>query len=257
MAIVKMAAMAEANLRYPSVALLAKDVEHYLIGMPVKAKEATPAYVLTKLVRRRWPVFVASGIAAVMLTFFVLRLNNERNNAVAAELKATRAEAVAKSEAETARRVSEFVESLFIGADPDVNGRQDVTALTLVERGKERIAKELKDQPVVQSRLYERLAIVYEKIGRPIDAAQLYDRGIEVERSIQPPQPERLSALLGFAALFKSNNKIPGDAIAQARESLALREKHDGPMSPNVAQSLDMLGLVISAERAIISRPSQ
>jgi tetratricopeptide (TPR) repeat protein len=123
-----------------------------------------------------------------------------------------------------------------------------VTALTLVGRAKDRIANELKDQPVVQSRLYERIALVYEKIGRPIDAAELYDRAIAVERSIVPPEPARLSSLLIFSALFKSNNKIPGDAVAQARESLALREATLGPSAPEVAQSLDMLALTVSAE---------
>jgi serine/threonine-protein kinase len=246
--IVQLASMPEANLRYPSVLALAEDVERYLDGQPLKAKTATPAYVMAKLVKRRWPIFVAGSVGLAMAIFFVLGLNTERDNAVAAQIQASRAEATAKNEAETARRVSEFVESLFVGADPDVNGRQDVTALTLVERGKQRIATELNDQPIVQSRLYERLAVVYEKIGRPTDAAELYDRAIAVERSIVPPQPARLSSLLIYAALFKSNNKIPGGSVAQARESLALREATVGPTSPDVAQSLDMLGLIISAE---------
>jgi tetratricopeptide (TPR) repeat protein len=246
--IVRRATMSEANLRYPSVSALAEDVERFLDDQPVKAKSATPAYVMAKLVKRRWPIFGAVSVAVAMAVFFVLRLNTERDAAVAAQIQATRAEAKAKNEAETARRVSEFVESLFVGADPDINGRQDVTALTLVERGKDRIAIELKDQPIVQSRLYERLAIVYEKIGRPVDAASLYDRAISVERTISPPQPDRLSSLLIYASLFKSNNKIPGDAVAQARESLALREATLGPSAPEVAQSLDMLGLTVSAE---------
>jgi eukaryotic-like serine/threonine-protein kinase len=109
MAIIKMATMAEANLRYSSVALLAKDIEHYLTGMPVKARAATPTYVLTKLVRRRWPVFVALTALALGASAFTHGLMRERDRALEAETRAANelvraqaAEEVAQTERERA-----------------------------------------------------------------------------------------------------------------------------------------------------------
>lgn len=110
MAIVKMATMAEVNLRYPSVALLAKDIENYLTGMPVKARAATPIYVLTKLVRRRWPAFVALTALALGASAFTHGLMRERDWALQAEtragnelMRAQAAEEVARAERERAR----------------------------------------------------------------------------------------------------------------------------------------------------------
>ncbi|HEY5808731.1 MAG TPA: tetratricopeptide repeat protein, partial [Povalibacter sp.] len=176
------------------------------------------------------------------------RTLTELNRAIKAEREAAAAATVARREALTAQKVSDFLESIFMGADPDNVGLQDVSAYSLLVRAREQVSEDLATEPAVRSRMLERLALVHEKIGRPQEAGRIYDEAIEMERRTEPPQPARLSSLLIYAALFKANNKLQGPAEAQARESLALREKHEPLRSHLTAQSLDMLALVISSK---------
>lgn len=174
------------------------------------------------------------------------RISEELNRAIKAERIAAAAEGVARREAVTAQKTTDFLESVFIGIEPDSLGRVNESPTALLEHARNRIVKDLANEPAVLSRIIERMALVYEKLGRPQDAGRVYEEAIAIERRTQPPQPARLSSLLIYAALFKSNNKLAGPAEEQARESLALREKHEPPRSHLIAQSLDMLGLVIS-----------
>lgn len=303
-AIIARATAPDARGRYQSAALLAKDIDHYLSLEPVEARPRTALYVLQRLVRRRWLLFVFATGVMVMATFFVWQITDERNSAVEArnaadaerlraetalgevsrqrdraqqaegaakrerdltlaaeqriaselnrairaEQEAAEAAGVARRETLTAQKVSDFLESIFMSADPDNIGRQDVSAYSLLVRARERVNKDLATEPAVRSRIIERLAMVHEKIGRPMEAARIYDEAIDMERRAEPQHPGRLSSLLIYAALFKANNKLPGPAEEQARESLALREAHEPPRSHRIAQSLDMLALVISGK---------
>ena len=243
-AIVAKARAIDAAARYVSVDALTQDIVRYLARIPLDAMPYSIGYLGKKFFQRRWPLVLAGVAFAATVAGFTIKV-------VIESARAKDAEAQALQEAAAAKRVSEFVESIFFAADPDNTGRQDITAFTLVERGKERIATELNDVPAVQARLYEQLAFVYEKIGRPIEAADMYDRAIAVARAIKPVQPDKLSSLLIHSALFISNNKLPGPAIAHARESLAMREKFYGPVSHHTAQSADMLALILSADGQI------
>jgi eukaryotic-like serine/threonine-protein kinase len=303
-AIIARATAKEASSRYPSAALLASDVEHYLSLEPVEARAHTTTYVLGKLLRRRWPVFAIVGVMFLMAVFSVSEIAEERNAAVVArnaadaervraemalkevaqqrdraqlaeqaakrerdltlaaerriieelsraikaERAAAAAEGVARREALTAQKASEFLESVFMSMDPDNMGQVYGGATVLLDRARERITRDLANEPTVLSRIIERLALVHERAGRPQEAARIYDEAIAIERRIQPPQPGRLSSLLIYAALFKSNNKLPGPAEEEARESLGLREKNESSRPDLIAQSLDMLALVISGK---------
>jgi hypothetical protein len=101
-------------------------------------------YVARKLLRRRWPwVLAASGVLALS-TAFVVRLVLERDRAL-------QAEALAQQEAATTRQVSDFMVALFEGADPNVAGRPDLSAAELVDKGRERIDRDLQGQLALQA----------------------------------------------------------------------------------------------------------
>ncbi len=216
-AIVAKARAAAPADRYAAVAQLAADIERWLERRPVLARPPSLAYSATRLLQRRWPAFAAG--AAFLATVAVLggQLASQRNRALDAE-------AAAKREAAAAQAVSGFLTDLFHGADVDEGGARDATALSLVDRGRDRLEGELAAAPGTQAQLGGVLAGVYASLGEPQQAATLYARALELERAQRPPRPAQLARLLiDFSALELHRDRV-AEAQPPAREALALVE---------------------------------
>jgi serine/threonine-protein kinase len=168
-----------------------------------------------------------------------------RDRAVTAERKALGAEQSARDEALTTREVSNFMVGLFSGADPDTTGKQDVSAVAIVARGRERIETELKGQPAIQAAMFATLARVYENMGRPRDAVALLTRAIETERALKPARPLQLAAALDRLALLKVNLFEDAKAEPLAREARRLFARHAPEESQDTANNLRTLSLAL------------
>nr|WP_316639888.1 serine/threonine-protein kinase [uncultured Roseateles sp.] len=180
---------------------------------------------------------------------------HERDAAVAAEARADgerrRAEAArqqSQQEADTTRQVSDFVVSLFEGADPKVSGRPDLSAATLVDKGRERMDGELRGQPALQASMKGVLGKVYENIGRPRDAVELYEQAVNLEQTVQ--RPLREAAMLNNLAMALSNTSQAARALEPARRSLALRQARLPADALELAESHNTLGWVLSRNYA-------
>jgi len=234
--IVARATATEAGGRYDSATLLAQDVEAFLEGYPVRAHPRSWRYATGKLLRRRWPAF-AVGVAFLALVFaFTWRLARERNEAIEARAQAVR-------EADTATASNEFLQSLFDGADVDKGGARELSALSLVERGRERLDTDLAGQPATRATMYGAIAQVYANLGEPQKAAAAFERAIALERALVPQRPLRLSQLLRDASVLASSTDKATEAEALAREALALAERHAPPISGDVGHSATALAL--------------
>jgi len=183
---------------------------------------------------------------------------HERDSARAAEARADaerhRAETArqqAQQEAETTRQVSDFMVSLFEGADPRIAGRPDQSAASLVDKGRERMDRDLQGQPALQASMKGVLGQVYENIGKPREAAQLYEQAIALERSKAVQRPLRAAALLSRLAITLSNDGLAERAVAPARESLALRLPRVPPDSLELADAYNTLGFVLTRVEAL------
>jgi serine/threonine-protein kinase len=181
---------------------------------------------------------------------------HERDTALAAEARADverrRAEAarlLAQQEAETTRQVSDFMVSLFEGADPRVSGRPDLSAASLVDKGRERMDRDLQGQPALQASMKGVLGKVYENIGKPRTAAELYEQAIALERAKPQRQPLREAALLSRLAVTLSNDGQEARAVAPARQALALRQATADELA--LADSYNTLGLVLTRVDAL------
>ena len=164
--IVLKAIAAEPARRYTSAAALADEIERYLSGRPVLARPDTYGYRTGKFVRRhRWAVGFAAVAVIALLTGLVLALVGQR--------RALRAEAEARTNAATAERVSDFMVGLFRISDPGEARGNAVTARELLDRGAERVDKELEQEPDVRSRLRNVMAQAYGELG-------LYERQVSI-----------------------------------------------------------------------------
>ena len=148
--------------RYSSAEALAADIRRHLDGRPVLAQGDALSYRARKFLRRHH-----LGVTAALLIALSLA------GGLAATVTQMRK---AQREAEQSRIVQEFLVSVFSAAQPAQAQGHPPTARELLDRGVERIDRELKDLPDVRARLSVILARAYRALGE-------YDRAIALLRA--------------------------------------------------------------------------
>lgn len=161
--IVAKAVRDEPSRRYPGAEALAEDLRAFLDGRPVRARPDAFGYRTLRFLQRHWLATLVSSAALLAI--------------VAAATIALWQARLARDEALRAEMVSSFLASVFESATPEAESQGDITAVSLLERGAERIERELAGQPKVQSRLYGTLARAYFYLGDYSRAAELYEAG--------------------------------------------------------------------------------
>jgi serine/threonine-protein kinase len=158
-AIVLKALRKEPEERYGSADAFRDDVERYLGSLPVLARRGSRLYRVRKFVRRhRAGVALGAGTALLVVA---------ATAAIAASrVSAERARDRAEREARTAREVTDFLIGVFGGSDPYQSAGDSVSARMLLQQGRERIGRELLDEPFVRASLLDAIGRVYSRLGR-------------------------------------------------------------------------------------------
>ena len=229
--------------RYASPSELAAEIRRYLSDEPVLAGPPSAGYRFRKLVRRhRVGVFAAVAV----LTAVVVGGTVSGWQAV----RATRAERVARQEAETALQVSNFLVDLFRVSDPGVAQGDDLTAKQILEKGREKIENELQSQPLVRARLLATIGEITSNLGLYDEALDLLEASYDTRR--RQLGDDHLDTGRGLHLLGRAHADR-GDDLA-ARESFeaaqTILEQHLGGESPEVADNLnDLAELAFRAGR--------
>ena len=249
--------------RYASANDLALDLRRVLAGEPVSARRASVGYRLRRFAgRHRAGVLASAAALAVLLAStgaYLVQLRAERQRARAA--------------ADRAEQTSAFLVSLFGDTDPAAVRGDTLTALDLLDRGVERIDRELADQPVLQSEIYGVVSGAYGSLGQPglavrfarraLDrlpadasgaarvAAQvrlagalgvadgaaadsLYRDAVRVAGALDTPEP-RLDALYAWGMSTTDNRTSPQRATEILEAAIRAHRAHHGPEDPHVA----------------------
>jgi non-specific serine/threonine protein kinase/serine/threonine-protein kinase len=154
--------------RYASASEFSADIRRHLANEPVLARAPSTIYRMRKFARRH-----RVGVVAGALVFASIVAGGIAAG-VGMQL-AVRAERTARREADSARRVSDFLVELFRTASPDRSRGETVTARTLLDQGTRRIRAELKQDPHVRARLLSTLGNAHLNLG-------LYDEGLVLLR---------------------------------------------------------------------------
>jgi len=165
-AIVRKALAKDPEARYRSMDAMIADFESYLDGRPVNARRAGPLYFAWRFAQR-WRY----AVAATVLAFVAL---------AATAFFAVRQAHTAAREADRANSVADFLISLFKVSDPGENRGEKLTANQILDRGAERIDKELASQPEQRARLMTTIGTVYSTLGDFSRAAPLLQRSVEL-----------------------------------------------------------------------------
>ena len=147
--------------RYATASELALDLRRHLAHEPVQARPPGTAYRLAKLVRRHRAGAAAAAVGVLLLVAY--GVGSVRH---ARELR--RAAERADRERARAERVSAFLVDVFRASDPYERGRE-VSARQVLDRGADRVTRELAGEPDVQ-------ASVMGAVGRVYAQLRLYER---------------------------------------------------------------------------------
>ena len=230
-AIVQKAIRLDPSARYGSVEAFSRDIDRYLSGYPVEARRGRLNYCIRKFVaRHRIAVALTAALALSIVGF-----------AVGMAVLTRRAE----QERDTAQQVAEFLSQVFQSPDPTGSDGRELTASQILDRGAERIDRELADQPAVRGMLLEMIGRTYRDMGLTEKAEEMLEKALAVRREqFGPEAPETAQVLQNLGRLKQQTGDF-GRAEALLRESLRIQTRAFGDENFDVARTKNMLGLTL------------
>jgi serine/threonine-protein kinase len=228
----------ERDRRYASAADLGADLRRFLRDDPVEASPPSPAYRISKFVRRH-------RVAATAAALLVLVLLAGTAGTTAGMVRARRAEASARTEAATAERYSKFLVDMFEAAAPENSKGRDITAPEILQRGAERIRKELANEPLLEARLLATIGWVYTRLGLYPEARRPLDDAVALARG--KGETGKLDLARALTRRGQAERYLNESAKAESddREALAILERAYGPNHVNVEPAITELGLLL------------
>jgi serine/threonine-protein kinase len=230
-AIVMKALRKEPLRRYGSVELLSQDIQYFLDGLAVEARKGSRWYRLGKWARRHRGEAVAATLifaslvgGGVVVSWQASVASHERDRATSA---------LRESE-----EVTDFLLGLFQASDPWETPGGEITALDLLGRGVTR-ANDLGEEPLVQARMLEVMALAHRNLGRFEDEEGLDARVVELlaaERGEDDPTVAQAMVRWGLALSRSGRYDSARVVLGRAHE---IQERVLGPKSLELSATLE------------------
>jgi serine/threonine-protein kinase len=200
--------------RYPGAEALAADIRRVRAHRTPLARSVGPLYRARKFARRHWRA-LGLGIATLLLVAGLgaeLYRSAERARAARVESEAARGEA---------ERLSSFLKELFVQSDPTRASGRELTALEILDAGRQRLAQ----QPdlAASSRIAFWLALgdVYLNLGQHATARELASQAAQLARRTDADRLAEALALVGEAHYAAGAYEAAIDVYEPAIESLS------------------------------------
>ena len=223
--------------RYQTANALAGDIRRHANHEPVSAGPPSAVYRTGKFVRRhRFGVAAAATLVLLLVAFGVTmavqaqRIAQERDRA--------------NREAETAKRVSEFLVGLFEVSKPSEKIANSITAREILDRGAEQIQRELRDRPGTRAALLGAMGEVYQSLGLFAKARDLHEQALALRRKVFGSDSAEAATSVANLASVRSAQGALVEAEALVKEALATRRALYGNAHVDVAASLAQLGVI-------------
>jgi serine/threonine protein kinase/Tfp pilus assembly protein PilF len=221
--------------RYQSALALSEDLGRYLSGQPILAHPPSAVYQVRKLILRHKAGFAAGFAGVLLLAGLAIGMS------LLAE-RAMRERDRANLEAESARQISEFLTSLFKVSDPLQGQPKDMTARELLDKGAEKIRRELNAQPLLQARLMDTIGTVYITLNMNEEATRLIDSAMEIrKRILGSDSTEYARSLMSRTSIHRGQTSLE-DYLSMRLQALAIFEKNLGEDDLEIAQCLQGIG---------------
>lgn len=199
-------------------------------------------WIAQKPLRNRRKMLLAA--AMVILVLFSAAMTVQTVRARRAEAAAKQEAERASREAEASRSVSTFLVDLFKVSDPSEARGSSITARELLDNGAARIDGELRGQPQIRARLMDTIGMVYLRLGLYDEAEPLLRSALALRKQALPAiDPELAQSYqdVGILCWFRGRYN---DAEVMFRNAIDIREKSLGPDDRELAKSLNSLAVV-------------
>jgi serine/threonine protein kinase/tetratricopeptide (TPR) repeat protein len=248
--------------RYETAAALAEDVRLYLKSEPVSAGPPSRIYQFRKLVRRHRAAFGLAATLFGILAGFGLwmallyteaarlreQAEQERITAEANLSRARDAELKAKTEAQTATDVAEFLMRLFEVADPIVPGWDPAVARRLLDKGAQTAREELKNQPEMLATMLATIGRTYVHAGLGKSAEPLLKDALEIRRTqLGAGHSDTIDVMNTLAASYMDHGRLT-EAETLLREAMELGRNAEDDIYPETLKSTALLAALFAAQ---------
>ena len=231
----------EPGRRYQTVGAFEEDIGRYLGGQPILARPPSAAYQLRKLMERHKLPFAAAGALVILIVGFAVVMTLLARRIAAERDRANR-------EATTAREVSDFLGDLFRMSHPNEARGNALTVREVLDKGVEKIGRELSGEPEVQARLMFTMGMVYSSLGLYREADKLLAQSVETRRRLLGEEnPETLEAMDGLAMNEQLQSRIPA-AEKLYRQLVEVRSRLQGEDHPQTLMELEGLAWVYRSQ---------
>lgn len=267
-AIVLTALRKEPERRYAGAERLSEDIARFLDGRPVLACAATRRYRAAKFARRHAGVMAAGALLTVAIAIGMIGTlwqagvartqrdaarwaervaDQRRGEAEAAARRAQRAEQASRREAQTTRRLVEYLQNVFVQANPSeapgaVTAQRVAVSRELLEDAAARIEQDLADEPRVRAAALGSLAQVFRTLGNRARAQELAERGAAISAGLGDEPGVELASCLTELGNLRLDAGDGAGAVALHERALAAYRAVLGEDGPEVARSLVNLG---------------
>ncbi len=229
-AIVSRAIRKEAAARYESVTALMDDLDRHRAAQPIRARRGTIRYRAGRFFRRNRLVTVAAALVAMLAVSFMVALVIERRET---EREKVRTEAI-----------KDYLQSLFEDFDPFQSEVQPVTAREMLERGVDRIDRELSGQPELELEILGVLAEIYGNLGHREEAKDLVIRALAVQAQKPDKRPWDRGRLLNLLAHAEIGMGDLESAKGRLEEASEIFQQLGQSRDLEAAKNLSLLGTV-------------
>jgi len=234
--IISKALRKEPDRRYLSAEDLAADLRRHLTRMPVEARGDHLGYRAGRFISRHKAI-VAAAAAVVSGLAVSLGLSLASLDA------ARRAESRAVAEAESSRKLVEFVVGLFDASDPTAAPGQEITARSLLDRGAESIRDDLEAKPELVADMLLAIGGAYDKLGYSAQAIPFLEEAAELHAA-SSDSPEHAAALQTLASV-QTNAGSYDAAVASARRAVEILQAVENAEPEDLADAYSNLGGIL------------
>jgi non-specific serine/threonine protein kinase/serine/threonine-protein kinase len=231
----------ERSRRYASCSELAADLRRFLEDQPVLAGPPSTRYRVSKFVRRHRSGVIAAATGVALLLAFAISMALQARRISVERDRANR-------EAETSRRVSQFMTDMFKVSDPGEARGSSITARDILDKGSRDIETGLAKNPEVQAQMMAVMGGVYENLGLYAQAEDLLSRAVDIRRRVlTPDDPETLRSAVRLATIFRDEGKY-ADAEKLQRDTLPRLKRVLGGEHPDTLACMRGLSAVLYYE---------
>jgi serine/threonine protein kinase len=242
----------DSGKRYPTAAALAGDLRRFLNGEPIEARPVGPAERVWRWCRRNPAVAsLAAGIVLALVvgtavsTWEAIRATRQERLTRQALDRVTEAEKTARSEADKAKAVNDFLtQDLLTQAEPANNSAEDkVTLIEVLDRAAVKVGQRFSDQTEIGISLRRTIASTYHGLAAWAKAEAQWRAVLEAERNANRESAASYQAQSELSHILRHRGRYDAETLALAKEAADGLARTVGNDHPDTLVSMGNLAM--------------